>query len=226
VMLDHSSSRIVRFEHGSAAADQIALADPGVTSAVFDSRGRVIVANSRLAVYGSGGKTEGSWDLTTIGRLEVDGPNVYEVRIDNTRMLLLRDDGSRYVPVENATLVPAAVEVDVVADTQLGVMVVSAGGAEYRITTGLKDLRAARLLPDGSLVFVVGFVQSDSGHQDQPQSYVLGRIDRAGHAKYATVAAPTGYLVNGPGFVINDDGIAVMGSTTTGGVTVTYYPFS
>jgi hypothetical protein len=227
VMLDHSSSRIVRFEHGSAAADHIALADPGVTTAVFDAKGRVIVANSRLAVYGSGGKTEGSWDLTTIGRLEVDGPNVYETRKDHTRMLQLRDNGSRYVPVENATLLPAAVEVDVVSDRHTAAFTVSATVTRYRITThdATRYLAAARTLPDGSLVFVLtpeqGVIDTD-----QPTTYVVGRIDRSGHAQYQTVAASTGYLVNGPGFVINDDGLAVMGSTTTGGVTVSYYPFT
>jgi hypothetical protein len=68
-------------------------------------------------------------------------------------------------------------------------------------------------------------VQSGSGHEDDAMSYVLGRIDRAGHAKYTTFAAATGYLIHGPELVVNDDGLGVLGSTTTDGVTVSYYPF-
>ena len=48
---------------------------------------------------------------------------------------------------------------------------------------------------------------------------------RRRHGHYETITAPMGYLVNGPEFVINDDALAVMSSTTTGGVTVSYYPF-
>ena len=100
-------------------------------------------------------------------------------------------------------------------------------GVDYELTTGtLNDVRAISVRPDDSLVFVLGFEQHGLTDADQAQTYVLGRIDRAGHATYAKVSAAMGYLVNGPGFVINDDGIAVMGSTTTAGVTVSYYPFN
>jgi hypothetical protein len=236
VLLDQSNSRLVRLDQGAASARAIAGLSPAVTAATFDDQGRVIVATvSDLAVYGPNGQAEGAWQGiskggSTIYRLEVDGRRVYSAAfsVDNlkTRTLLLSDDGSGYVAARDAAPEPDPITVDVVDDTQVGLMRISAGGIEYRITTGFKDLRAVTLRPDGSLVFVAGVAQSGIADVNTSYTYVLGRIDRAGHARYETVKTPYAYLEYGPKFDITGDGVAVMGSTTTGGLTVSYYPFT
>jgi hypothetical protein len=239
VMLDHSNSRLVRFEHGSASTVPIALASPAVTAAAFDDRGRVIVATvADLAVFGPQGQAEGSWsaiskDGDAINHLEVDGNRVYALPTysadQSFRTLLLRDDGSGYVPVRDSAQKIGVIDVGMTPTDGPGArrtlrLTVSASGKEYRVTTpdSILDLRALRLLPDGSVTFVLRLEHDPP----DPTKYVLGRIDSVGSAHYATVSASDGYLVNGPGFVINDDGVAVMRSTTTGGVTVSYYPFA
>jgi hypothetical protein len=227
-MLDHSNSRIVHFEQHAYPPTHIALASPAVTAAVFDRNGRVFVATVHdVAVFGPHGDSEGSWNGISndmISGLEVVDNHLYATN-GNSRTLLLRPSGPGYAPVDHAAPEPAPIQVSGIDDTRAHLLTVSAAGREYRISTGLTDLLTVKLLPDGSLVFVVGPVQSDSGHQNEPLTYVLGRIDRAGHAKYTTFAAATGYLIHGPELVVNSDGVAVMGSTTTGGVTVSYYPF-
>ena len=227
-MLDHSNARIVHFERHAYPPTHIALASPAVTAAVFDRTGRVFVATVHdVAVFGPQGDSEGSWNGISndmISGLEVIDNHLYAAN-GNTRTLLLRPSGLGYAPVANATPERAPIQVSGANDTRAHLLTVSAAGTEYRISTGLTDLLTVKLLPDGSLVFVVGPVQSDSGHQDEAMTYVLGRIDRAGHAKYTTFAAATGYLIHGPEFVVNGDGLAVLGSTTTDGVTVSYYPF-
>ena len=227
-MLDHSNSRIVHFEQHAYPPTHIALASPAVTAAVFDRKGRVFVATVHdVAVFGPHGDSEGSWNGISndmISGLEVVDNHLYATN-GNSRTLLLRPSGPGYAPVDHAAPEPAPIQVSGIDDTRAHLLTVSAAGREYRISTGLTDLLTVKLLPDGSLVFVVGPVQSDSGHQNEPLTYVLARIDRAGHAKYTTFAAATGYLIHGPELVVNSDGVAVMGSTTTGGVTVSYYPF-
>jgi hypothetical protein len=225
-ILDQSNSRVVHFERVASPAQHIALADPGVSAAVFDDNNRVVVANSELAVFSfwPRGQKEDAWDpLGSIGRLEVDAGTVYEVH-DNTRLPRLRFDGSRYVPVANPTLIPTAVQVDVVSDRHIAAMTATASGQQYRIATAdsILGLHEVKQYPFGPLVFVLAFEQSNT---DQPDTYVIGRIDRDGNALYQTVHASWGYLVNGPQFVLNGLGVAVMDSTTTGGVTVSYYPF-
>lgn len=232
IVLDQSSSRIAWFEHGSAAAVHIALASPAVTAAVFDPEGRVIVATvTNLAVYGLKGQAEGAWtgmSNTAITTLEVIDRQVYSVADGNTRTLLLREvrDSLGYTPVRGSAPEPAAIAVHIGADFHSVVMTVISSGRQYRITTSdpVTTAKAVKLLPDGTLTFVLGLVSGGQG-PDQPSTYVLGRIDRTGHAEYAPIVVSPGYLVNGPTFVINNDGLAVMGSTTTGGVTVSYYPF-
>jgi hypothetical protein len=234
VLLDQSSSRLVRRASGTGSTAALALASPAVTAAAFDSQGRVIVASlADVAVFGPTGHAEGSWTALPvpggrIDRLEVDGNAVYAVDYSftkqRTRTALLRDDGSGYVKVAGAATEPDPIVVDEVADLNVGVIHITAGGRDYRITTGLKDLRSVRLLPDHALVFVVGNVQSDSGHTG-PVDYTLVRIDADGHAHYGTITASVGYLNGGPVFDITADGVAVMGSTIAGGVTVAYYRF-
>ena len=231
VMLDHSSSRIVRLQGEAASAVRIALADPGVTAAAIDDRGRVIVANSELAVFGPQGNKEGAWkglmDPISIGRLEVENGGVYANNNGSNRTQLLRDNGNGYVPLGDAVVKPPPVQVDVISDRHVAKLSVSADDTRYQIKTSetILELSVAKRLPDGSLVFVLRFEQGVVD-PDLPTTYIVGRIDRSGNAHYETVKASTGYLVNGPGFEINDDGVAVMGSTTAGGVTVSYYPFS
>jgi len=229
VMLDHSSGRLVRLRNGAGSADPIGVT-PAVTAAVFDAQGRVIVATvSDLAVFGPQGQPEGTWTAMSkagaaITSLEVAGRRVYSVDRNRTRTVLLRDDGSGYVAVRDAAPETASITVTLGAvDLRMTVT----NGTEYELqkTATLNEVRAVKLLSDGSLVFVLGFEQHGLTNPDAPLTYVVGRIDRQGHARYQTVAVPTGYLLS-PGFVINDDGLAVMGSTTAGGATVTYYPFN
>jgi hypothetical protein len=231
VMLDHSNARLVQWRNNTASAIPIALADPGVTAAVFDDQGRVIVANSELAVFGPDGAKQGSWtNLGTngvpYGQLEADAGRVF-VTGGGGRTPVLRDDGAGYVAVRNGTSEPDLVSFpdwDSPEDPSMTITMPS-GGRKYEITgaTGVRLVPARTRLTDGSLVFVMpGF---SNGNADQSLPYIVGRIDSAGHASYRTVNTSGGYLVNGPEFVFKLDGFAVMGSTTTDGVTVSYYPF-
>jgi hypothetical protein len=237
VLLDHSNSRLVRRRAGSPSTVPIALPSPAVTAAAFDAQGRVVVASLfDIAVFDPTGHVLVSWTPVShtgttvrgIYGLEVDGDRVYSVDysfINNrTRRLVLRDSGSGYAVVQNAPTEADAIVAHEVADLNYGVIDITAAKTQYRITTGLKDLRSVRFRPDGSLVFILGNVQSDSGHPE-PQPYVLARIDPNGDAHYGAITASTGYLNGGPVFDITDDGVAVMGSTTAGGVTVSYYRF-
>jgi hypothetical protein len=234
VLLDQSNSRLVRQTSGTGSTADVALASPAVTAAAFDSRGRVIVASlADVAVFGPTGHAEGAWKALPVAggridRLEIDRNTVYAVdysaTLQRTRTPLLRDDGSGYARVADTAPEPDPIVVDEVADLNFGVIQITAGGRNYRISTALKDLRSVRLLPDRALVFVVGTVQSGSGHA-APVRYTLVRIDADGHAHYGTITASVGYLNGGPAFDITNDGVAVMGSTTAGGVTVSYYRF-
>jgi len=233
VMLDHSSGRIVRLENGADSTHPIAVS-PAVTAAVFDSRGDVIVATvDDVAVYLPIGVLQsdfGKMSTAPITRLQIVGKLVFSVSDTNQRVALLADDGQGYYPVQSdidgRQTDPHEVQVDV-PNQHAVTMSVLGTATEYEIATAAAVARvdAVRSLPDGTLVFVLEFEQGTQ-IPDQPTTYVVGRIDADGHARYQTVSATTGYLVNGPGFVINDDGLAVMGSTTTGGATVTYYPFN
>ena len=181
-MLDHSNARIVHFEQHAYPPTNIALASPAVTAAVFDRTGRVFVATVHdVAVFGPQGESEGSWNGISndmISGLEVVDNHLYATN-GNTRTLLLRPSGLGYAPVANATPERAPIQVSGANDTQAHLLTVSAAGTEYRISTGLTDLLTVKLLPDGSLVFVVGPVQSDSGHQDEGNwPNVLSRIGR------------------------------------------------
>jgi hypothetical protein len=231
VMLDHSSSRIVRFEHGTPAANHIALASPAVTAAVFDKQGRVIVAAvGDLAVFSPDGSVLAEFpglSVDAINKLEVVDQSVYSVPEDGkTRTLLLRDEGGGYKATRGAKPEPRAIPVAI--DDSRRSLSIAANGRQYRITANaaVYAVTAVKELPDSALTFVLQLDQLGNPDADAPLNYVIGHIDSAGHATYAKVSAATGYLINGPGFVINDDGVAVMGSTTTGGVTVAYYPFS
>lgn len=239
VMLDQSNMRLVRFENGTASVVPLAMAGPAVTAAAFDDQGRVIIATlGDIAVFGPDGKAEGSWtgmtkDQYGIRRFEVDGNRVY---FNNnapysttsgsvvTRTLLLRDDGSGYVAVRDATPEPLPIQANVGQDAIT--VTVSGHPTSYRLVAGQQnDIRPIRLLPTGSLVFVITTPQSDSGASlDRSLTYVVGHIDRSGHATFSSVTASPGYTNGGPMFSISDAGLAVMGSTTTGGTTVSFYP--
>jgi hypothetical protein len=241
MMLDQSNSRVVHFEQHSYPAEHLALASPAVTAAAFDQYGHLFVATvTDLAVFGPQGQAEGSWtgiSKTSITSLEVVDHRVYALDVSpyrsaerrNTRRLLLRPSGSGYVAVRDSAPEPADIAVDVNIDTAPHVvtMRVSASGRQYRISTTnpITFVRAVRLQADGTLTFVLGLECCGQG-PDQPGKFVLGRISRSGLAHYETIPVSVGYLVNGPGFVINGDGVAVMSSTTTGGVTVSYYRFN
>jgi hypothetical protein len=239
VMLDHSNTRLVRLENGSPSIVPLDMNGPAVTAAAFDQQGRVIIATlGDLAVFGPDGHAEGAWkgmthDTHGIRSLEVDGNRVYFNNAGPygyhgalvTRTLLLRDDGSGYVAVRDAAPEPLPIQADVEQDAIT--LTVSGTVTTYRLVAGQhNDIRPTRLLPDGSLVFVITSQQSENnGDLDTPLTYVVGRIDRSGHAEYSSVTTSLGYTTGGPRLVINDDGLAVMGSTTTGGTTVSYYPF-
>ncbi len=234
-LLDHSTSRIVRFSHGASSATQIALASPAVTAAAFDVNGHVIVATvGDVAEFGPDGTRLGNWpgiSQVPITSLSIIDDFVYSVTDHNTRTPLLREIGPNftYTRLFNAVPEPTPVTVDIhPEESRTFTLKVSATGREYRITASdaFVAVRSARLLRDGTLAFVLQFPSSDNGQSpDSPSTYLLGRIDAAGHAQYRTITASIGYLVNGPEFVIGDDALAVMSSTTTGGVTVSYYLF-
>lgn len=228
VMLDHSSGRIVRLENGLASSDPIAVS-PAVTAAVFDSKGRVIVATVKdVTVYGPRvgdlQQSFGAMASEPITRLQVVGNLVFSVSEASQYTLLLADDGTEYVPMHRDV---EPMQVIVTPDRHAVTMNVSGGVAQYEIASAdaIRNVDAERVLADHTLVFVLT-LESGVGVDPVPTKYVVGRIDAEGHARYQTVSATAGYLVNGPGFVINDDGLAVMSSTTAGGVTVSYYPFN
>jgi hypothetical protein len=235
VMLDHSNSRLLASTRQADVPIHIDGLTPAVTAAVFDSQGRVIVASvDALYVYGPDGRPEGSWphitnDAHGIYELEVDGAGVYwrhggldAAQGGATRTALLRDDGSGYVAATDQS--PEPDEITGRIDSNLTTLHVTATGFEYLITTTDTDVRAARALPDGSFVFVLGRRQPGVG-SPALDTYVVGYIGRDGHARYSTIDAPTGYLVNGPVFDIGDDGVAVMSSTIADGATVAYYQY-
>ena len=236
-MLDHSSARIVRFDGSASAvphaasAVPIALAGPAVTAAVFDAKGRVIVATvGDVAVFAPDGKRIGNFpgmSLNAITALEVDGKFVYSVAENRTRTLLLRDDGNGYFDTRDAEPEPPEIAVDLNRETYVLTMTVE-NGREYRIRASMTvaAVRAVRVLPDGTLTFVLATNPGEDAGPDRIDTFIVGRIAADGQAQYESVTASMGYLLNGPEFVINDDGIGVMGSTTTGGVTVSYYPFT
>ena len=235
VMLDHSNSRIVSDpEDESAFSRPIALASPAVTAAAFDADGRVIVATvADLAVFGRDGKAEGAWaGMAKAGegiyKLEIDGDRVYSVESSadgpgpTLRRLVLRDTGSGYEAVRDATPEPMAITISV--EQNLLTLKVASTGVEYRIATGFTDVRAVSLRADGTLVFVGGIQQSeDNGNLDLPLTYVIGRIDRSGHGEFAKITSSTGYTMGGMQARVTEDGVAVMGSTTNAGVTISYY---
>ncbi|MDQ1535104.1 MAG: hypothetical protein QOF28_2865 [Actinomycetota bacterium] len=232
-MLDHSTSRIVRFYHGVSSATHIALASPAVTAAAFDGNGHVIVATiGDLAEFGPDGARLGNWpgiSPVAITELSIVNDFVYSVTDHSTRTPLLRQIGPNFTYSRLFNTVPEPIPVTVDNNkARLVTFTVTASRREYRITTSdtFVGVPTTRLLPDGTLVFVLQLPSTDSGQSpDAPTTYVLVRIDPDGGTHYETIAASGGYLVNGPEFVINGDAIAVMGSTTSGGVTVSYYPF-
>jgi hypothetical protein len=241
VMLDHSSGRIVRLQNGTDSSNPIAVS-PAVTAAVFDSEGRVIVATvGDVAVYLPSGALQHDFSTvsqTPITRLQIVGKYVFSVSDTYQRTALLQDNGTGYSPPEGdfqggpqppRQPDPREIEVIVNPDRHVVIMSVSGTGTgtQYEIATAdaIRTVDAERVLADGTLVFVLT-LDSGVGTDPVPTKYVVGRIDAEGHARYQTVSASAGYLVNGPGFVINDDGLAVMGSTAAGGATVSYYPFN
>jgi hypothetical protein len=227
VMLDHSSGRLVRLRNGLDSTDPIAVS-PAVTAAVFDGEGRVIVATVRdVAVYLPSGARQrdfGQMSTTPITRLQVEGNLVFSVSETSQYTLLLADPGTGYVPMHRDL---EQMQVIVTPDRHVVTMSILGSDAQYQIASAdaVRHVEAERLLPDHTLVFVLT-LDSGVGAPLTPIKYVVGQIDSKGHARYRTVSATAGYLVNGPKFVVNDDGLAVMGSTTTAGVTVTYYPFN
>ena len=87
-MLDHSSSRIVRYSHGASPAVHLSLTSPAVTAAAFDSKGRVIVATvGDIAVFHADGSLLAEFpamSIDAITQLEVDGGGlVYSVVLSN-----------------------------------------------------------------------------------------------------------------------------------------------
>ncbi len=226
-MLDHSTGRLVRLQNGADSSDPIAVS-PAVTAAVFDSRGNIIVATvGDVAVYLPSRalqKDFGTLSTAAIMRLQIVGNLVFSVSESNRYTLLLSDDGTGYVRAHRDV---EPMQVIVTPDRHVVTMSVLGNDAQYQIASAdaIRNVQSERLLSDGTLVFVLT-LDSGVGTDPVPTRYVVGRIDAEGHARYQTVSATTGYLVNGPAFVINNDGLAVMGSTIGGGTTVTYYPFT
>jgi hypothetical protein len=228
-LLVHSTSRIVRFYHGVPSATHIALASPAVTAAAFDGNGHVIVATvGDLAEFGPDGARLGNWpgiSPVAITELSIVDDFVYSVTDHSTRTPLLRQIGPNFTYSRLFNTVPEPIPVTVDNNAaRLVIFTVTDGGRQYRITTAntFIGVLSPRLFPDGTLAFVL---QLPSAGPDSPTTYVLVRIDPDGGSHYETFTASMGYLVNGPEFVIRDDALAVMSSTTTGGVNVSYYPF-
>jgi hypothetical protein len=226
-LLDHSAGRLVRLQNGADSSDPIAVS-PAVTAAVFDSRGNIIVATvGDVAVYLPSRVLQndfGALSTTAIMRLQVVGNLVFSVSENSQYTLLLADDGTGYAPAHRDV---EPMQVIITPDRHAVTMSGLHGDTQYEIASAdaIRAVDTERVLSDGTLAFVLT-LDSGVGTDPGPTTYVVGRIDAEGHARYQTVSATAGYLVNGPELVLNNDGLAVMGSTTAGGATVAYYPFT
>jgi hypothetical protein len=239
VLFDHSNARILVRSDGEAPFTRtVDMPSPAVTAAVFDSHARLIAAfyNDLVVFDAQNGATLGSFPGAgpsgpEITRLAVVGSTVYSVAEDGTLTAELHDDGAGYhrapgnTPLERGAVTLAFHQSSSTLDVE-----VAGSGRHYTFTftgtgaAGIADVPAARALPDGSLVLVVSSARHGMPNLDQVRQYEIVRVDATGHASSTRVDASGGYLTNGAEFAIAEDGVAVMSSTATGGVTVSYYP--
>jgi hypothetical protein len=234
-LFDQSNARIVTRSASNPASSLPLGLVSGVTAATFDARGRLIVAlYNDLAVYGPDGTKQAAFpgpgpSGTEITRLVVYGATVYSVAPDLSLTAVLRDDGTGYSPTHDAALEAAALTITIEPGHHVAGIAVAGGGRQYGIggpdALLIRDVPAARLLPDGSLVFAMGFYEGASPPPDQPEIYIVGRIHSGDHMRFDVVRPSAGYLVNGPEFVLDNDGYAVLGSTIASGATVSYYRY-